>query len=281
MNLLFNINELKKMLFDFYTLTNIRTAIFDENLHEIASYPVGLSLYCRTIREDPKALKKCLCCDYNSCMMCKHLQSLYIYKCHAGLTEAIVPIQSNGFVMGYIMFGQVLSTNSSNTLWEEISKEISDFNIDKEKLEKAFWKMKNVSMQTIESSAHMLEICSTYLHLSHKVTMKKENLAFKIDNYISEHLKDELSAKILCDTFNIGKTALYELSDKSYGSGIASHVREIRLQRAKELLSDTTMAIYEVADEVGLYDYNYFTKIFKREIGVTPKEYRKKLKLMI
>ena len=96
--------------------------------------------------------------------MCKHLQHLYIYQCHAGLTEAVVPIQSNGLVMGYIMFGQVLSTKSCSTLWQEITEEMSNYNIDKEKLEKAFWKKKNVSMQIIESSANMLEICANYLY---------------------------------------------------------------------------------------------------------------------
>ena len=97
---------------------------------------------------------------------------------------------------------------------------------------------------------------------------------------IGHNIQGKISAETICDAFNLGKTALYELSNKNYGCGIASHIRQVRLQRAKELLSDTSMAIYEIADAVGLNDYNYFTKIFKRELGVTPKEYRKECKIL-
>ena len=48
----------------------------------------------------------------------------------------------------------------------------------------------------------------------------------------------------------------------------------ITLQRAKELLTDTNIPIYQIANEVGIDDYNYFTKIFKKEIGITPKDFR-------
>lgn len=52
------------------------------------------------------------------------------------------------------------------------------------------------------------------------------------------------------------------------------HIRQLRIQKAKQYLSDTDLHIYEIAELVGIPDYNYFTKIFKKEANCTPKEFR-------
>ncbi|EHS55916.1 hypothetical protein WG8_4069 [Paenibacillus sp. Aloe-11] len=57
--------------------------------------------------------------------------------------------------------------------------------------------------------------------------------------------------------------------------GIAEHIRSTRIHLAKQLLGDTDAPVYEIAEQVGISDYNYFTKAFKRETGVLPTTYRK------
>jgi len=274
MNLLFNISDLKELLSDFYNLTKMRIAIFDEQFHEIASFPNRLSTYCHMIRKDANANNKCNLCDYNAFIHSKKAQRLYIYQCHAGLTEAIVPIFANKTIIGYIMLGQVLNTKDKSKLWGEVIANLKDYQLDFEALKSAFQNKKNVPEKTIISSAHMMEICAVYLYNSHKLVLKKDSLPYKIDDFIGKNLKKDLSVSLICDTFKIGKTNLYEISNKTYGMGIAKHITQIRLQRAKELLTDTNIPIYQIANEVGIDDYNYFTKIFKKEIGITPKDFR-------
>lgn len=48
-----------------------------------------------------------------------------------------------------------------------------------------------------------------------------------------------------------------------------------RIQAAKSLLSGTDLRISEISRQVGIGDYNYFSKIFKRETGRSPREYRR------
>lgn len=139
----------------------------------------------------------------------------------------------------------------------------------------AYLRKKNISKEIIAAAAKTMKISASYLYLSRKLILKEDTLAHKIDAYITSHIQEELSAAALCKQFSISKSYLYKLSEHSFGMGIAEHIRNIRIHLAKKLLGDTDAPIYEIADQVGICDYNYFTKIFKRETGILPRVYRK------
>lgn len=275
MNVHFNISDLKEVLRNFYTLTKIRVVIFDDSFHELASYPTRHSTYCRILRRDHKAESKCIRCDQEACIICKKSQKLYTYQCHAGLTETVVPIKTKSMIIGYIMFGQVLQTEDRNKLWQKICRNLSCFDIDTDELYNAFLRKKNISPEIISAAAKTMEISAGYLYLARKLILKEDTLAQKIDAYINSHIQEDLSASALCKHFCISKSRLYKISEQCFGLGIAEHIRSLRIHTAKQLLGDTDIPIYEIADRVGIHDYNYFTKVFKRETGVLPTLYRK------
>ena len=59
----FNLEKLSSLLQDFYTVTHIRITVFDENFHEIISYPKERALFCQLIRQDECAHRACVQCD--------------------------------------------------------------------------------------------------------------------------------------------------------------------------------------------------------------------------
>ena len=61
------------------------------------------------------------------------------------------------------------------------------------------------------------------------------------------------------------------------GKSAISYINEYRIERASALLSSTDASITEIADSVGIPDPNYFTRIFTRVKGKSPKEYRKRV----
>lgn len=63
---------------------------------------------------------------------------------------------------------------------------------------------------------------------------------------------------------------------KKYKMSVSRYIRELQLAKAKDLLVDTAFAISAVASYVGFDDSNYFTAIFKKQFGISPKEFRKK-----
>ena len=63
--------------------------------------------------------------------------------------------------------------------------------------------------------------------------------------------------------------------------GISEHIRRMRVKVACDLLRNTEDRVSDIATEVGIPDYNYFTKVFKKAMGVTPREYRKSMRKQI
>ena len=62
------------------------------------------------------------------------------------------------------------------------------------------------------------------------------------------------------------------------GKTISQYIVEIRVSHAKVFLCDRSLKLYDVALRIGYKDANYFAKIFKKAVGITPSEYREKYK---
>lgn len=81
---------------------------------------------------------------------------------------------------------------------------------------------------------------------------------------------------MIAEYLGIGKTQLYELSQQLYGCGIAEHIRDLRMEKAKTFLRESKdLALSEIAARCGYDDYNYFITVFNRKVGFTPGAYRK------
>jgi len=276
MNLLFNIMDLNELLHDFYVITGIRIVIFDDEFHEIASYPKEQSTYCSLIRADSFAESNCILSDKKACQICKKQQHLHTYTCHAGLTESVTPINAGGIIIGYIMFGQVSQARLTKSLWLKTYPDLAKYNINLDDLYSIYKKRPVISEEIISSAARTMEISASYLYLSRKITLCENSLPLLINTFISDNIKETLTVSVLCIHFSLSKSMLYQVSAQYFGMGIAKHIRYIRLQKALILLSDTNKPIYEVANDIGMYDYNYFSKIFKKHTGLTPKVFRNK-----
>jgi AraC-like DNA-binding protein len=198
----------------------------------------------------------------------------YIYQCHAGLTEAITPIRLGNILIGYLFFGHVFPYESHEIGWENIKDLCLDYQIDIKELKNTCYERPITSTDYVIAASHILESVANYLCLERMVIMKNEAMPIQIDTYITKHLSEDLSSQLLCEHFQISRTHLYHISKENFGIGIADHIRNLRINKAKKLLSDQPdISIAEVASACGFDDYNYFISMFKRVVGMPPKQY--------
>ena len=98
----------------------------------------------------------------------------------------------------------------------------------------------------------------------------------KLEMYLDEHYTEKLSLERISSELGIGRTKLCLLAKElSGGQTLTVLIAQRRVNAAKKLLQQGNMPISEVAEAVGISDYNYFTKVFRSVTGVTPSAFRK------
>lgn len=271
----FDIAKLQSLLRDFYTLTHIRITVFDDGFEELLSYPEEVSDFCKIVRADRKGMQGCRQCDRNACDTALRRRGTYIYRCHAGLTEAVSPIFLGNLIVGYLLFGHVFSYPSHEEGWSFISASCAGYDLPQEELKRCCFQMPIIPEPYIASAANLLHAVASYLCMERMILLRRNDLPLQLDQYIQDHLSQELSAETICKSLGIGKTYLYELSRQNYGCGIAAHIRRLRIAKAQNLLiEESDMPISAVAESCGFEDYNYFITVFKKQTGTTPRQFR-------
>jgi len=263
--------KLTALLENFYEVAKVRTVIFDDEFNKITAFPESSCSFCTLIKQNPESKKLCKENDKKACAECKEVNKLCTYKCHAGLFEAVAPIKMNDITLGYIMLGQVLERGTD---FENILEYASRFVNDKDALGKAFKRLHQRNRKQIEAIAKLMEISTCYLEITKLISVDEENIIFHLSNYINDNIQNDLSVESILSHFKISRCRLYEIFHKYYGMSIAKYIRHKRVMLAAELLAKKETRVSEAAGLSGFTDYNYFSKIFKKEMGVTPTRYK-------
>lgn len=128
-------------------------------------------------------------------------------------------------------------------------------------------------------AAEIREVVLEYLDQCGAIKQKEQSaqqhhLIHRIAAHLKEHLQDNLTVKQLAELFHLNSSYLSVLFKKETGQTISDFVSEARIIKAKELLGDPNIKVYEVAEQVGFQTAAYFTFLFKKMTGITPQEFR-------
>jgi AraC-like DNA-binding protein len=109
-------------------------------------------------------------------------------------------------------------------------------------------------------------------------TSSSEPLAVtRARHFIESHATQKLKLRDVAKHAHVCPQYLSGLYKQTTGLGINTHLREIRLQRAKQLLLDPAKRISEVAFEAGFGSIPHFNRIFRKHTGLSPKAFRARL----
>ncbi len=94
-------------------------------------------------------------------------------------------------------------------------------------------------------------------------------------NHIDFHYTEAIKLTDLADIVAVNASYLSSQFKKETGASVVDYINQKRIQRSLSLLVTTELPIHQVAEQVGFLDENYFTRMFSRQIGKSPREYRK------
>lgn len=103
----------------------------------------------------------------------------------------------------------------------------------------------------------------------------QSGLIKQVDDYIKKNFKNKISLDDIADAMHVNRSYLSRLYKNKTGVNLFDAILEYRIEAAKEYLLNMDMKTYEVSEAVGIEDAGYFSKVFKKMTGMSPKEYRR------
>lgn len=275
MNILFDYDRLVPLLSSLYTITGIRADLYDMHFGEIRVNEDQASPFCALINACPEGHKRCLACDRDAKHHAKSGRPI-LYRCHAGICESILSICEGSEPLAYLFCGQYLDDTPLEVQWENTRKTLDWYPGDMTELHRAFLAFRQYSEKEVAAYGEVLTVLASYIRLEGLIQSTGQSDLQRLENYLDAHYREKLSLDSVAAAMGMGRTKLCSLAKElSGGSTLSKMITQRRISAAKELLRRSNQPVSDVAEAVGITDYNYFSKVFRSATGLTPTEYRR------
>ena len=277
--------RLARLLHNLHLCTGIKFALMDEEGREVYTAS-DRTPFCASIMREC-GMEKCFACDRENieCVLKTHQPRRYL--CHAGLYEAAMPVLENGEVAAIILFGQMLDDSPREEQWERVRK-LCAWHTDLDSLHQAFLHLRRISSEQMAACMEIARACVNEVRQHDSITTESHDDAqrpntyvdtrddaLRLKLYIDAHYADPLTTDILAKALHVGKTKLYESCHRRFRMTPMEMVTHARIEAAQELLTATRESVKSISQSVGFTDQNYFAKVFRKQVGLSPIQYRR------
>lgn len=130
-----------------------------------------------------------------------------------------------------------------------------------------------VHMHTEQEWIDFIKLCCFNIQLYYKSKDKIE----RAKRYIHEHYQEQITLEEVAQMIQLSSNYFSALFKESCGETFIDYVTTIRMNKAKELLVDQNISLKEICFLVGYKDPNYFSRVFKKQFQVSPKQYKQSI----
>ncbi|WDC84358.1 AraC family transcriptional regulator [Caloramator sp. mosi_1] len=135
---------------------------------------------------------------------------------------------------------------------------------------------------TVLKDEELNEIRRSFLQYLSEISFEIQNrrqqqvddIISKVLEFINKNYKEDISLQDAAQYVNISYHYLSKIFKNEIGKGFTDYLTEFRIEKSMQLLSNKSLSIKEICQEIGYNDPNYYCKIFKKITGMTPTEYR-------
>lgn len=280
--------ELLSIQKDLISITNMGIVIIDID-GEYITEKTNYSEFCKVFRKNSTLSLFCEKCDLKALNKVLLSRTPYIYKCHSGLIDVIIPILYEGEIIGAFLIGQFLLENNQEFELEKILKENIGKNIDLKLLQEKYKELTVISLEKLESIIRIVTYSTYYIAdcIKNKKWLEMKNTVSKVKielsnskiapiiKYINEHINENISLSLGANLCNMSQSQFSRTFKKETGKTFKEYVLLKKNEQAKFYIKTTDKSFSEISDFLGFEDSSYFTKLFKKYEGITPKEYKK------
>lgn len=283
-------SEIMEMLNNFYLISGLRVGVHDLDVKIIIDYPhenkhFELRTFCEKNKAQSNAYKsRCDKCDKAAFEQARITGRPYIYNCHMGFMEAVVPVMAKDEPFCFLMIGQVRSEAEWYASDEELRNNIKEIfkkygiSEDKYDLEQAvadYKKMKRMDSDTFEAYVYFLELCAQKIYNDKYLQREQRVVSKELADYVKANLYNDITIADFAEELCLSRSYLSHLIADEMDTSFIKYLNARRMEEAKKLLRVTDMSVKKIAVLLRYNDVAYFSRTFKKLTGMTCTEYRR------
>jgi ligand-binding sensor protein/AraC-like DNA-binding protein len=265
----------------------------------------NFSEHCSLVRSNNDLNNMCMKCDARGGLEAARMGEPYIYKCHMGLVDIAMPVVVDDEYFGTILVGQVVLKDEQNESQLEKIADSSHVQVTEEfaqKLKTYFDALPVMTMETIQIIASMIfKFANYFINDAHEETVRNtgQSISGESDepdprakirqikipecdslilkpalDYIKENYEEKIRLDAMSDLCNISSSYFSKLFNKCLGDNFNNYINIVRMHKACNLLTNTSLPVTIIAFDIGFEDSSYFNQVFKHILGMTPTYYR-------
>lgn len=153
-------------------------------------------------------------------------------------------------------------------------KPIKLVNFKSVQLEKDFFDVSKYALKPMVRQYKLYKILKTVIDI-YSSSSENVSLLRQAVKYTEEHYAENYKMSLLAEKFNLSESHFRKLFKEFTGLSPVEYRNQLRIEHSKELLTQSTASVSEVALAVGIEDQFYFSRIFKESEGISPLQYKK------
>lgn len=269
--------------------TNMGIVIIDKE-GEYVTEKENYSEFCKLFRKNPILNSFCEKCDLKALNKAFVSQKPYIYRCHSGIIDAVVPILYDGELIGAFLIGQIILEDEIDFKVDTILNENLGKNVNLKKLKENYKNLQKIKYSKLKSIINLVYYTTFYITdciknkkwihaeindniLNKRIELSNSQIAPAL-KYIHENIHENILLKDVAALCNMSISQFSRIFKKETNKTLKEYIILKKIEKAKFLIENSNKSLSEISDKLGLEDSSYFTKVFKKYEGITPKQYR-------
>lgn len=262
----YNKEQLNRIIQNIFTLTGVSIVLLDTEYHLLASCTKEQD-YCSLLQTVEKEQSLCWQCDQKILNRCRETKTLEHHICRAGLYDSAMPIIKDHTVVAFAVMGRIRSVHSP-ALPPYCPESVLSL---AEKLTRLYRELPTLT----EAQIFALYDLMPHILFNSAIQIEYDSFMNEVLAYINENLDQPLNVEVLCARFYVSAKYLYRSFRRHLNKTVNEYISERRIKAVQEQLAATEEPICRIAEKIGMENYAYFCRWFKKNTGLTPTEYRK------
>ncbi len=255
--------EVQHLIDSFAYCFRVKITVFSPDMEELI---VGLqnpgAHYCRLIQKSLKIRYRCCRQDKLMCESCNRQHKLMVYRCHGGLSEAVLPIEIEGVLVGYGMLGQFRTTEFLPT---EMLTDWKKAKFDPDLLTAAFNEQPFFDETGLNKMLHLFTMLITFVVSRDYVRVRHAQVVERVVNWLESHITEPAELTTVAEAVDRSCSTVSHALKKQLGLSFKQLATLKKIQKFESMIArNPDTPIQEAALAVGYDDPLYFSRIYKK-----------------